>query len=913
MLKIKLKENKKLLNEIKLDDVLATISVDNKKFRKRLVTVFADTLEDIPSVRAALIAKAKQPPDTPEKRANFQKSVDTFKNALVKSVPEDIEEAQKGAAANWLKKYYLSSASVLNRFVYNDGSGQWRNPEFWTMTAKNVLEKFFQAQAFIPEDYSKDINSYSDLDSIRDAAEAGEKLRRAHLEKKKYMNPEEGMEVLYNGDDWTIIIPTNKGAACQLGKGTSWCTAAPGLDYYEQYHKEDDPLIVFINKNNPKQRYQFHFGTNQFMNTHDVPVSEKIFNALASLLERVRPGLITQLTSTEVDVQDGSFIMKTVNENDEKSIRYLWRKHGPHGTGKRHNIKGPAQVAFDPDLQSARESWYINGILIGRIRVTQDISYGQNYEITDVQNIFAVYLGNSNKVEESRVNLGTDDWEDVFSAQELQERIHFLPEYKKWSDYLTKEAQRVYELQKNEPEELDERLEENLKLLSEVSLEDVLTNIRTSKKFKKKVVHALSQEMKVFSQNAKEEFPEATDEDIQKSREHILEVGLERIEKVIKSSIPRDIEEAQKGAAANWVRSIFLTSPKDVVTVVRGERGAMIVHDFYKYNLSNRIESFFQMQRFIPEEYPKDIMKYDTFEQLKNAVNAARPAYEEYQEKKSYLDAEEGTEVVYDGPEWTILIPHNKGAACHWGKGTNWCTAAPGLDYYEQYHSEKEPLFIFIDKNDPENKYQFHYGTEQFMNSYDERVDQETFVKLHTLLANEAKLDDEIKERVTSYVIVNELDDSLSYKREVLEGDYYSLKYVDDDGDLHLVGAPAKWWFQMEISDKDELVLMPRDISWYYHGKTFASLKYDLRGIDEYVNLQVTTSEFHGASSGVWSHKKHDKIKVPVGVIPRNPESVKRYAENFMKELPNMIPEVWNMLQEHTYKMMRRRARKNHK
>ena len=77
--------------------------------------------------------------------------------------------------------------------------------------------------------------------------------------------------------------------------------------------------------------------------------------------------------------------------------------------------------------------------------------------------------------------------------------------------------------------------------------------------------------------------------------------------------------------------------------------------------------------------------------------------------------------------DWEVYIPENKGAACKLGKDTDWCTAAPGLEYYKQYHSKDDPLIIFISKKDPTEKYQFHYGSEQFMNRYDEELDPKTF------------------------------------------------------------------------------------------------------------------------------------------------------------------------------------------
>ena len=148
------------------------------------------------------------------------------------------------------------------------------------------------------------------------------------------------------------------------------------------------------------------------------------------------------------------------------------------------------------------------------------------------------------------------------------------------------------------------------------------------------------------------------------------------------------------------------------------------------------LETFFHHQRFMPRQ---DLMQVKTMEDLVDMTDAAKEEIQKAQEKKNYLDAEKGTEIFRDDDEWTIAALHNKGAACELGKNTDWCTAAPGLDYFEGYYKPEDPLFYFASKESDLGgmvtaKYQFHYGSSQFMDSKDERVDKETFQMLHNLL-----------------------------------------------------------------------------------------------------------------------------------------------------------------------------------
>ena len=75
-----------------------------------------------------------------------------------------------------------------------------------------------------------------------------------------------------------------------MGKGTEWCTAAPGLEYFKQYYKPNDPLFYILDKSDG-ERYQFHFGSRQYMDKDDnnlypsrYHVGDEIMDVLASIV-----------------------------------------------------------------------------------------------------------------------------------------------------------------------------------------------------------------------------------------------------------------------------------------------------------------------------------------------------------------------------------------------------------------------------------------------------------------------------------------------------------------------------------------------------------------------------------------------------------------------------------------------------
>ena len=185
--------------------------------------------------------------------------------------------------------------------------------------------------------------------------------------------------------------------------------------------------------------------------------------------------------------------------------------------------------------------------------------------------------------------------------------------------------------------------------------------------------------------------------------------------------VPDDLTDNQKGTSVLWLLKMAREDPEVAADLINGR---VIVGP------QRSLETFFHHQRFMPNQ---DLMQIKTLSDLVIMTYDAKEEIEKAQERKSYLDAEEGTEVFRDDDEWTIAALHNKGAACELGKNTDWCTAAPGLDYFENYYKEDDPLFYFQNKKNM-NKFQFHYGSSQFMNSRDERVNKESFEELHALL-----------------------------------------------------------------------------------------------------------------------------------------------------------------------------------
>lgn len=122
----------------------------------------------------------------------------------------------------------------------------------------------------------------------------------------------------------------------------------------------------------------------------------------------------------------------------------------------------------------------------------------------------------------------------------------------------------------------------------------------------------------------------------------------------------------------------------------------------------------------------KDIMKYDTLQKLRDALDPYLddPYADEHETSKAMRirKIKAGADKVYEDEQWVIFVPHTWEASCYYGKGTRWCTAYDSRDdYFNQYNSQG-PLYININRQTKE-KWQFHFGTKTFCDAEDNSID----------------------------------------------------------------------------------------------------------------------------------------------------------------------------------------------
>ena len=131
----------------------------------------------------------------------------------------------------------------------------------------------------------KDINMIKDQNALDDFIKKSREIQakeEGDISQQKGVSKSEKYAKLKLGEvDGYEIFKFPKGskdlygASCELGAGTDWCTATGNTDtWFLDYISKGD-IYVIINKSNPKDKYQFHYESDQFMDPDDIDIFDR--------------------------------------------------------------------------------------------------------------------------------------------------------------------------------------------------------------------------------------------------------------------------------------------------------------------------------------------------------------------------------------------------------------------------------------------------------------------------------------------------------------------------------------------------------------------------------------------------------------------------------------------------------------
>ena len=170
-----------------------------------------------------------------------------------------------------------------------------------------------------------------------------------------------------------------------------------------------------------------------------------------------------------------------------------------------------------------------------------------------------------------------------------------------------------------------------------------------------------------------------------------------------KKNSPRFMEDLQKlrGMFSDGYLDIFLRAKER--RMISGTQADL-----------NQYKSIAELGRFV-SSLDVDAILGQTKGEQSNAVHAAK----------------DDIEKLYEDDEWIILVPKTHEASCYWAKGAHWCTAYRDSDEYFNEYSSQGPLFMNIHKENPTLSTQFHIESQQYMDYYDNAIDEPIFEHIH--------------------------------------------------------------------------------------------------------------------------------------------------------------------------------------
>lgn len=123
-------------------------------------------------------------------------------------------------------------------------------------------------------------------------------------------------------------------------------------------------------------------------------------------------------------------------------------------------------------------------------------------------------------------------------------------------------------------------------------------------------------------------------------------------------------------------------------------------------------------------QHPRsDILKYEYLGDFMNVMDE----YPDVHKDTAKVSKGQAKEVYKDG-DLRIIVPEDKEAACYYGQGTRWCTAATRGDNMFDEYAESGKMYIIIPTKPSHTgeKYQFHFEENQFMDERDQPLQYET-------------------------------------------------------------------------------------------------------------------------------------------------------------------------------------------
>ena len=192
-------------------------------------------------------------------------------------------------------------------------------------------------------------------------------------------------------------------------------------------------------------------------------------------------------------------------------------------------------------------------------------------------------------------------------------------------------------------------------------------------------------------------------EDIEAVKKYFPKVPEEKIQTLVELD-PTYQGGDNLGKFGKWILGLY-------------NKGQLKDEDFYK--VPQYLTTF---KDNIKKIQNKDIMSYKTLPDLAKAIQPYEGQKDISKKQQVKQLKSDEAEKVLETSKWLIVHPKTHKADCYYGANTKWCTASKDDDTWFNNYNEKGPLFIIINKRNPNEKYQFHFESLSFMDELDKPI-----------------------------------------------------------------------------------------------------------------------------------------------------------------------------------------------
>lgn len=263
------------------------------------------------------------------------------------------------------------------------------------------------------------------------------------------------------------------------------------------------------------------------------------------------------------------------------------------------------------------------------------------------------------------------------------------------------------------------------------------------------------------------------------------------------NSIPRDFRDAEKVSdeqladlVLDTIEGTDPTPNKEYAQALANlySKGGIKFEDMGS-TVADYIAKFHKLKqkRMIPSPR-NDFMRYTNIGDFMSVVD-------EYPDPNQEQLIDKGqSRVFYEDSSVRIIVPADQTAACYYGQGTRWCTAAKTNNMFRHY-SQQGQLYIILPKKPKYagEKYQFHFESRQFMDEQDRSVD------LRKVVANYPSLKTAFEDIAIETSTVDLMSTEIARKFVA-----QSKKYLEQNAKWH--GDRDIMSFSMMSHQSDELV-----------------------------------------------------------------------------------------------------------